>query len=175
MDAFGEIFHHRQRGVVGHVDREHFHLTKQRVDVGLVDIGRQIAAPEASIERLRFSLEDLGDDLGVVGLEQFWPGLADNFDVGRKALQIKPELSGGVAAIGIVGRAGRPFLQAFCLRNRRCVAAANDRVMHALACGAEGIGDMLLGIGRQRRGFRVGVNAEHAEIARHFMHRERAR
>ena len=94
---------------------------------------------------------------------------------GAKRFRYVTILTGGIAAIGVVGRTGRPFLQALGLGDRRCVAAADDRVMHALARGAERVGNVLLGIGGQRRGFRVGVNAEHAEIARHFVHRERAR
>jgi hypothetical protein len=46
--------------------------------------------------------------------------------------------------------------------------------MHALARGAEGIRNVLLGIGGQRRGFRIGVNAKHSEIARDFVHGEGA-
>ena len=175
VNALRQVLDHGQRGVVGHVDREHLHLAEHRVDVGLVDIGGEIAAPQAGIQRLRLRLQDLGHDFGVIGLEQLWPGFADDLDVRREALQVQRELAGGIAAIGIVRRAGRPFLQALGFRDRRRVAAADDGIVNALARGAERVRDVLLGIGGQRRGFRAGVNAEHAEIARDFMHRERSR
>ncbi len=138
MDALRQVLHHRERGVVGHVDREHLHLAEHRVDVGLVDVGGEIAAPQARIQRLRLGLQDLGHHFGVVGLEQLWPGLADDLDVGREALQVQRELAGGVAAIGIVRRAGRPLLQALGLRrcrprscrrrwSRECPAARSGR------------------------------------------------
>ncbi len=148
MNALRQVLHHRERGVISHVDGEHFHLAEHRVDIGLIDIRGEIAAPQAGIERLRFRLQDLGDDFRVVRLKQLRPGLADNFDIGCKALEIQRELAGGIAAVGVVGRAGRPFLQALGFRNRRRVAAADDRVVHALARSAERIGDVLL---RNRR------------------------
>ena len=137
-------------------------------------IGGEIAAPQAGVQRLRLGLQDLGDDLGVVGLEQFRPGLADDFDVGREALQVGHELAGGVAAVGIVGRAGRPLLQALGLGDRGGIAAADDRIVDALAAVRNTFGMCCFGSAVSDDGFRVGVDAEHAEIARHFVHGEGA-
>jgi len=46
--------------------------------------------------------------------------------------------------------------------------------VNALTADAEGVGDTLLRIGGERAGFRVGVQAQHLEVARHFMHGEAA-
>ncbi|KTT92306.1 hypothetical protein NS44R_14685, partial [Mammaliicoccus sciuri] len=158
MDALGQVLHHRERGVVGHVDREHLHLGEQRVDVGLIDVGGEIAAPQARIHRLRLGLQDLGHDLGVVGLEQLRPGLADDLDVRRELLQVQHELAGGIAAIGIVGRAGRPLLQPLGLGDACRVTRTDDRVVDALPHAAEGVRNVLLRISRQRRCFRAGMD-----------------
>src|SRR5205085_7366875 len=53
----------------------------------------------------------LGHDLGVIRLEQLWPGVADDLDIGRELLEVVDELSRRIAAIGIVRRTRRPFFQ----------------------------------------------------------------
>ena len=51
--------------------------------------------------------------------------------------------------------------------------AAGHCVVHALARDAEGGGRTNLGIGGQRRGLAVGVDASDAEVAHDFLDRER--
>jgi hypothetical protein len=111
---------------VSHVDREHLHLAEQGVDVGLIDVGGEVTAPQRGIHCLRFCLQYLGHNLGVVGLEKFGPGIADNFDIRRELFEVVNKLSRRIAAIGIIRRARRPFLQSLRLGDRRGITAADD-------------------------------------------------
>ena len=89
-------------------------------------------------------------------------------------LQILDELGGGVAAIGVVRRAGHPLLDVLRLGDLRRVGAADDRVVHALASDAEAVRDADLGIGGERGRLGVGVDAQDAEVLGHFLHGERS-
>ena len=173
MNALWQVLDHRKRGVVGHVDGEHLHLAEQRIDICLINVGGQVAAPQRGIQRLGLGLQNLGHDLGVIGLEQFRPGVADDFDIWRKLFKVVDKLCRRIAAVSIIGRTRCPSLQSLRLGNGCRIAPADDRVMDALTRGAERIRNVLFRIGRQRRGFRIGVDTEDAEIARDLVHRER--
>ena len=129
---------------------------------------------KAGIERLRFGLQDFGEDFGVVGLEQLRPGFADDLHVRIEVFDVGHELGGGVAAIGIIRRRGHPFGQAFGLGHLRRIGAADDGVVHALAGEAEGVRQPQFRISAERTRLGIGVQRQHAEIARHFMDGESA-
>ena len=81
------------------------------------------------------------------------------------------ELRRGVAAERIVRRDRRPFRQLLRVRHSGRMGTADDRVMHALAGGAERRRDPQLRVGGQRGGFAVRMHTQHAEVAHHFLYR----
>ena len=147
MNTGGQVLHGCQRRVVGHVDGEHGRLREQVIDRRLVDEGNEVAGPQRGVQRLRLDLQDLGDVLGVIRLEQLGPGFAHHFHFRVEFFQVLEEQRCVVAAVGIVRRATHPGLQALRLGDVARVRSADDRIVDALAYDAKCGRHANLGIG----------------------------
>ena len=122
----------------------------------------------ARVNRLRFGLQDLGQLLGVVGLEELRPALADEFCVLMEMLQEFEEELVAVAAIGVVRRAAHPLVEAFVLGDLAGIETSGHAIMNALARRAESTWRTNFRVGGEGRSL-AHVDRQHAEVAGDFL------
>ena len=74
LNAGRQILDRGQHGIVD-VGRRHRHLREQCIDIALVHERREVAGIEKRKQSLRLGLDQLGDDLGEVGLAELGPSI----------------------------------------------------------------------------------------------------
>jgi hypothetical protein len=84
MHAGGHALERLQDGVIGEVDPEEGDLLEEAVEAALLHEGHEIAGPQRRVAGLRLVLEHLGDEGGVVGLED-WARPGRSSDSGADA------------------------------------------------------------------------------------------
>jgi len=174
MQSGREFLHLRQHAVVAQVDGEGLHLVEHAVQQALLDQRHQVPGEQRGVERLRLGVDDLVHHLREVRLEQFRPGLVQYIDLRLEDLGVFHEGRRVLPPVGIVRRGGDELELVLLGDDVSRVAPAANRVVDALAGGAEAGWCVQLRVGGQRGSFGVGVDAQHPQLAQQFLHRESA-